>query len=463
MNEQKDIFACLVPGKRVHMAGIGGVSMSPLAEVLLGMGLKVQGSDMNDGPAVAHLRALGIPVAIGHAADNLGECDFVIRTAAIHNDNPEISGAVTRGIPVFERAQAWGAIMRGYKNALCISGTHGKTTTTSMATHIFMAAQKDPTVMIGGTLALLHAGYRVGKGDTIIAESCEYCNSFLSFFPTVAVILNVEADHLDFFKDLADVERSFRRFAELVPAGGHVVANRDDPGVRETLAGYTGSLFTFSEHDGAAHCHAENLVWKDGLPAFDIVCMGEVYAHAALGVGGEHNVMNALAAASAAYLLGIGGDAVARGLATFKGAGRRFEYKGSFRGADVYDDYAHHPGELHALLAMAKSLPYKRIVCAFQPHTYTRTKALFDDFVRELRVPDVLVLAEIYAAREQNDLGISSMDLCREIPGAVYCPTLDRVTAALAELARPGDLILTVGAGDIYKAGEKLLKEKEEK
>ena len=214
MTNQKDIFSYLVPGKCAHLAGIGGVSMSPLAEVLHGMGLKVQGSDMNDGPSVEHLRSLGIPVAIGHAADNLGECDFVIRTAAIHDDNPEISGAVTRGIPVFERAQAWGAIMKGYKNALCISGTHGKTTTTSMATHIFMAAQKDPTVMIGGTLQLLHSGYRVGKGDTIIAESCEYCNSFLSFFPTVAVILNVEADHLDFFQDLADVEHSFRRSAD---------------------------------------------------------------------------------------------------------------------------------------------------------------------------------------------------------------------------------------------------------
>ena len=229
-----DISQYLVPGKRAHLAGIGGVSMSPLAEVLHGMGLAVQGSDMNESPAVERLRALGIPVAIGHAAENLGECDFVVRTAAIHDDNPEISGAVTRGIPVFERAQAWGAIMKGYQNALCISGTHGKTTTTSMATHIFMAAQKDPTVMIGGTLELLHAGYRVGNGDTIIAESCEYCNSFLSFFPTVAVILNVEADHLDFFKDLADVERSFRKFAELVPERGYVVANRDDSGAKET-------------------------------------------------------------------------------------------------------------------------------------------------------------------------------------------------------------------------------------
>lgn len=456
-----DIMEYLIPGKRVHLSGIGGVSMSPLAEVLHGMGLQVQGSDMNESPAVKHLRSLGIPVSIGHAAENLGECDFVVRTAAIHNDNPEISGAVARGIPVFERAQAWGAIMKGYRNALCISGTHGKTTTTSIATHIFMAAQKDPTVMIGGTLELLHAGYRVGKGDTIIAESCEYCNSFLSFFPTVAVILNVEADHLDFFKDLADVERSFRKFAELVPERGFVVANRDDAGARETLHGYERPVFWFSLRDQSADCHAENIVWTEGLPEFDIVILGKVYASVRLNVGGEHNIMNALAAAAGAYLLGLPGEAVEQGLATFHGAGRRFEKKGEYHGAMVYDDYAHHPGELHALLTMAKALPYERIICAFQPHTYSRTHALFREFVEELKQADILVLAEIYAAREQNDLGISSNDLAKEIPGAIYCPTLAKVTETLRGLARPGDLILTVGAGDIYKAGENLLKDVE--
>ena len=463
-----EIFSYLVPGKRAHLAGIGGVSMNPLAEVLHGMGLEVQGSDMNDSPAVEHLRALGIPVAIGHAAENLGECDFVIRTAAIHDDNPEISGAITRGIPVFERAQAWGAIMRDYRNAVCISGTHGKTTTTSMVTHIFMAAQADPTVMIGGTLALLGSGYRVGRGDTIIAESCEYCNSFLSFYPTIAVILNVEADHLDFFKDLDDVKRSFLAFAGLTPPRGRVVLNLDDPGVRDLLPSMSALQtdeppFTFALRGGdeaeRCDCCAENLVWTDGLPSFDVCVHGTVYAHVALNVGGAHNVHNALAAACCAYLLGLPGEAVSAGLASFYGAGRRFERKGTFRGADVYDDYAHHPGELHALLEMARALPYKRIICAFQPHTYSRTKALFDDFVRELKIPDVVVLSEIYAAREQNDFGISSADLAARIPGAIYCSTLDRTAAALRELARPGDLILTVGAGDIYKAGEKLLRE----
>ena len=455
-----DITTYMRPGVRVHLAGIGGVSMCPLAEVLHGKGLAVQGSDMNDSATVEHLRSQGIPVAIGHSAENLKDCDLVIRTAAIKDENPEIAGAIARGIPVYERAQAWGAIMRQYQNALCISGTHGKTTTTSMATHIFMAAQADPTVMIGGTLPLLHhAGYRVGHGETIILESCEYCNSFLNFFPTVAVILNVAADHLDFFKDLNDIEHSFRAFADLVPQNGHVVANWDDTGARDTLAGYDGSLLWFSRLDRSAACHADNIAFFDGLPTFDIMIHGEKYAHVELQVGGVHNISNALAAACSAYLLGISGKAVEDGLNSFQGAGRRFEFKGTYHGADVYDDYAHHPDELHALLTMAKQRPYERIICAFQPHTYSRTKALFDDFVRELKLPDIAVLAEIYAARENNDIGISSQDLAREIPGSIYCSSLDKVTATLAQLARPGDLILTVGAGDIYRAGEHLLKE----
>ena len=444
------------PGRHVHLAGIGGVSMCPLAEVLHGMGLHVQGSDMTDSATVEHLRALGIPVHVGHTAQDIQGAEFLVRSAAIHDDNPEIAAARAHGIPVFERAEAWGAIMRQYENALCIAGTHGKTTTTSMATHIFMAAEKDPTVMIGGTLPMLHSGYRVGKGDTIILESCEYCNSFLHFFPTVAVVLNVEADHLDFFKDLEDVERSFRSFARLVPPGGHVVANADDPGAQEALEGI--DCFTFSLEAPGADCRGEDLRWDHGLPSFDVVIRGQVYAHLDLQVGGRHNVYNALAAASAAYLLGLPGQAVKAGLEAFTGAGRRFEYKGEYNGAKVYDDYAHHPGELHALLDMARGLGYERIVCAFQPHTYSRTKALFDEFVQELRRPDMVVLAEIYAAREKNTIGISSADLAREIPGAVCCPTLEAVTDALAQAARPGDLILTVGAGDIYTAGEALVK-----
>lgn len=456
MNNPTPIRDYLAPGKRVHLVGIGGVSMCPLAEVLRGMGLTVQGSDMTDSDTVKHLRSLGIFVAIGHNAENLGDCDFVIRTAAVHDSNPEIAGAVARGIPVYERAQAWGAIMQHYPNALCVSGTHGKTTTTSMCTHIFMAAQADPTVMIGGTLPLLHAGYRVGRGDTIILESCEYCNSFLCFFPTVAVILNVEPDHLDFFKDLDDIEHSFHKFAELVPGAGYVIANADNQGAMDSVAGLEHPVFTFGL-DHPADCTAANLADTDGVPSFDVLVKGEKYAHVTLHVYGRHNILNALAAASAAYVLGIPGKAVEEGLAAFTGAGRRFEHKGAYNGAEVYDDYAHHPDELHALLTTARTLGYKRLLVAFQPHTYTRTAKLFDQFVEELKLADVAVVAEIYAAREQNTLGISSADLCRHIPGSIYCSTLDKAADQLRRLAQPGDLILTVGAGDIYRAGEKLL------
>ena len=436
--------------------GVGGVSMSPLAQVLHGAGVVVTGSDMHESAEVAHLRALGIPVTIGHLPQSVAGADCVIRTAAVHDDNPEIAAARAAGIPVFERAQAWGALMRHYKNALCVAGTHGKTTTTSMCAHIFLAAQRDPSIMIGGVLPALGAGHRVGHGDTIILESCEYCNSFLSFFPTVAVILNVDADHLDFFKDLEDVKHSFRRFAELVPETGFVVADRDDANTMDALAGLDRSTITFGLEDGDVH--AADLTWHGGFADFDAMVNGQCYAHVSLSVPGVHNVRNALAACAAAHCLGIPAAAVEEGLRAFHGAGRRFEKKGEFHGAMVYDDYAHHPHELQALLTTAKGLGYQRIICAFQPHTYSRTHELFHDFVEVLKLPDITLLAEIYAARETNTLGISSNDLAREIPGSIYCPTLADVTEQLRRLAQPGDLILTVGAGDIYQAGEALLK-----
>ena len=450
-----DIHDYIAPGRRAHLVGIGGVSMSPLAEVLHKAGMVITGSDMRNSATVEHLRSPGIPVAIGHRAENIQGAELVIRTAAVHDSNPEIAAAHAQGVPVFERAQAWGSIMRGYKNALCISGTHGKTTTTSMCTHIIMAAQMDPTVMIGGTLPLLGSGYRVGHGDTIILESCEYCNSFLSFFPTVAVILNIEADHLDFFKDLDDVEHSFRAFADRVPENGVIVANADDANTMHTLEGETRPILTFALEEGDVH--AANLIWNRGLPTFDIIYRGEVFTRVGLRVPGEHNVKNALAAAAAAISLAVSPKAVSEGLNAFRGAGRRFEHKGTYNGAEVFDDYAHHPGELQALLSAARTLGYERIICAFQPHTYTRTKALFDDFVKVLRQPDITLLAEIYAARETDNLGISSQGLANQIPGSIYCSTLADVTDKLTELARPGDLILTVGAGNIYTAGEALL------
>ena len=451
LNRNEELKQYLVPGKHVHLVGIGGVSMRPLGLVLQGMGMIVTGSDMNASVSTDELIAKGIRVSIGHKAENIQGADCIIRTAAAHNDNPEIAAARSCGIPLFERAQAWGVIMQAYKNAICISGTHGKTTATSMMTHILMEAGWDPTVMIGGYLPLLQAGHRVGEGDTIVLESCEYCDSFLNFAPTLAVILNVEADHLDYFKDLQDVEKSFRKFAELSTNG--VIANGDDPHVVETLEGMDYTTFGLCIQNTV---HPENisLDWRH----MDVICDDAFYCHLDLKVIGKHNALNALAAVAAAWKLGIPGEAVAEGLKTFGGADRRMQYKGSINGADVYDDYAHHPDELRATIEAVRTMKYDRVVIAFQPHTYTRTHALFDDFVKELSKADVLVLAEIYAARERNTVGISSRDLQTQIPGSVYCRTLPQVTDYLRSIAGPGDVILTVGAGDIFRAGEALLK-----
>ncbi len=319
----------LQPGKHCHLVGIGGVSMRPLGLVLRRMGMEISGSDMNASVSTDELIAKGIQVSIGHRAENIEGADCLIRTAAAHNDNPEIAAARARGIPIFERAQAWGYIMQAYKNAICVAGTHGKTTTTSMLTHIFMQAGLDPTIMIGGFLPLLGAGHRVGQGDTIILESCEYCNSFLNFFPTVAVILDVDADHLDFFKDLADVEHSFRTFASLVPEDGLIVANGDDQNTRDTLPGCRICRSASTRRTPCTARTSRRISANSTFSAAD-----EPYAHLRLGVIGRHNALNALAACAVAWKFSISGED-ANALASFHGAGRRLEYKGSFRGADI--------------------------------------------------------------------------------------------------------------------------------
>ena len=452
MFKSKNIEQYLVPGSRVHLVGIGGVSMRPLGLVLKGMGMEVTVSDMSQSAGTRELEEQGIPVVIGHRAENIQGAGCIIRTAAAHNDNPEIAAARAAGIPVFERAQAWGEIMKSYKNAVCISGTHGKTTATSMMTHVLMEADLDPTVMIGGYLPLLHAGHRVGRGDTIVLESCEYCDSFLNFFPTLAVVLNVDADHLDYFKDLHDIQNSFHKFASLATFG--IVANGDDPHTVEAMEGLDYISFGLEEKN---RIHAANMCpdWRH----FDVICDGEYYCHLDMGVLGRHNAMNALAVAASAWMMGIPGETVSHGLESFHGAGRRMEFKGHWHGADVYDDYAHHPDELAATIAAFRSMGDRRLVLAFQPHTYSRTKALFDDFVRELKKADVCILAEIYAARERNTIGISSAHLAEQIPGSVFCEDLPGVTQVLRETIREGDIVVTVGAGDIFRAGEALLEQ----
>ena len=440
----------IAPGKTVHLIGIGGVSMRSLGPVLRGMGVNVTGSDRDASKSTKELEEQGIKIIIGHHEENVIGADCVIRTSAVHDDNPEIISAHRLGIPVFERAQAWGVIMQSYKNAICVSGTHGKTTVTSMITHIMMEAQKDPTVMIGGYLPLIQSCHRVGKGDTIILEACEYCDSFLSFYPSLSVILNIEEDHLDYFKDLADIQKSFRKFAQL--ATDRVLVNGDDPHCLQAVEGLTYTTFGFGEENTI---HGANLCpdWQH----LDVICGGEFYCHLDLQVMGRHNALNALAAAGAAWMLGVPGEVTAKGLLSFIGAHRRMQFKGKYNGADLYDDFAHHPDELRALIEVVKTLPYKRFVLVFQPYTYTRTVSFFDDFVKELEKADHLVLAEICAARETDTLGISSRHLQEKIPGSVYRETLPEVTEYLCSIAREGDIILSSGCGDIYKAIDAML------
>ncbi len=448
----------IIPGKRIHLVGIGGVSMRALGEVLFGAGMRITGSDMSESEAVEHLRSIGVPVTVGHRAENVRGADCLVRTAAVHNDNPEIAAARAAGIPIFERAQVWGHIMKQYENVVCIAGTHGKTTTSSMMAHIAMAAQTDPTVMIGGTLPLIGAGHRVGARKLMVAESCEYCNSFLHFAPTVAVILNVEEDHLDFFSGLPEIIESFHRFACLVPETGAVIYNAEDPDAVRAAQGAPGTKISFGM-SAKAQVYPEDVSFEHGMGRFTLCREGRRLIGISLKVPGRHNIGNALAAAASALFLGMDPSVIKEGLEGFSGAGRRFEYKGEINGAAVFDDYAHHPTEIATTIASARAMDYRRVIVVFQPHTYSRTRALFKDFRNVLRQADLAVLADIYAARERDDGSVSSQELAEEIPGAVYRESFREIADYLRSIAQPGDIILTVGAGDVYHVGEMLLRQ----
>lgn len=437
-------------GRVVHLCGIGGVSMRALARMLQHMGASVQGSDRDHSPAVAQLRRQGISVHIGHSADCLGAAALVVRTAAVPDTNPEIEEARRRKLPVLERAQAWGLLMQGYRHAVCVAGTHGKTSATSMLTEALLCAHKDPTVMVGGDLPMIGGSLRIGSQDLIVAEACEYKNSFLSFFPTTAVLLNIGMDHLDLFKDEKDIVSSFHQFACLPPKDGLIVANGEDPLVEEAIAGCGRRTIRFGlgpEQD----VHPQRIQCENGYYSFDIYCFDQLYCRASLKVPGEHNMKNALAAAAVCWDLGVPGTSFEAGLSGYAGVSRRFERKGTFQGAAVYDDYAHHPDEIAATLKTAKTMGYNRVICVFQPHTYSRTVSLFNEFARALSNADIAVLAEIFAARETNVFHISSKSLADKIPGAVFAPDFQEAAQFLRDHARPGDLIFTMGAGDIFK------------
>ena len=434
----------------IHLIGIGGVSMRALAKMLKNMGANVRGSDRDSSIYTLQLDEQGIPVAIGHRPDNVRDAGLIIRTAAIHDDNPEIAAARAAGIPVISRAEAWGFIMAHYSKVVCISGTHGKTSTTAMIATFTQSAQLDPTVMVGGDLPSIGGTLRIGEGDLFVAEACEYQNSFLSFRPTVSVILNIDRDHLDFFKDTDDIIASFRSFAQLTPENGVVIINGDDNNCRRAVEDLDRKVLTFGFSE-SCNVRAINTELQDGLFCCDVVHDGNLYCRMKLRVPGQHNLLNALASAAVAIHLGVPSDDFAKGIGAYNGVGRRFEFKKNWREAKVYDDYSHHPTEITAALKAALDLKPNRVICVFQPHTYSRTVSLLDDFAGALAYADNIILCPIFAARETNTYGVSSQDLADRIPGAVVANDLRHAAQLLEELVQPGDLIFTMGAGDVNR------------
>ena len=439
----------------VHLIGIGGVSMRALARMLKYLGANVQGSDRDASVYTEQLIEAGITVFIGHRTENVFSAAQVIRTAAIPATNPEMIGAVMAGIPILSRAEAWGLIMTYYQQVVCVAGTHGKTTTTAMIATFTQAAELDPTVMVGGDLASIGGTLRIGHSPLFVAEACEYRNSFLSFCPSLAVILNIDRDHLDFFKDTEDIIASFRKFALLTPENGTVLINGDDKNSRKAVEDLPRRIVTF----GLSHqcdIHPEHIETKDGLYHCDVMAFGRLYCCMRLSVPGQHNLLNSMAAAAVAFELGVDSESFAKGIQQYTGVGRRLEFKKVWRGARIFDDYAHHPNEIKAALTAARSLTEHRVICVFQPHTYSRTASLLDEFASALSLADKTLLCPIYAAREVNTFGVSSEDLAKRMLGAECVPDFDHAAHRLEELVQPGDLIFTMGAGNVYQIAELL-------
>lgn len=454
--------------QHIYFIGIGGISMSGLAEILLEKGFTVSGSDTNRSSLTELLVQKGAVIHYGQQAENIGDgIDLVVYTSAIHPDNPEYIAMKKRGIPSLTRAQLLGQMMKNYALPVAVSGTHGKTTTTSMISEILLKADTDPTLSIGGILKAIGGNFRIGHSDLFVTEACEYTNSFLSFFPKIGIILNVEEDHLDFFKDIDDIRNSFHRFAELIPAGGTLIINGEIPNANIILKDLSCNIVTFGSTDEYDY-HPEKITYdENGCASFLLIKKygtDDNHYHGktvSLGVPGIHNVYNALAAIALADLLSVDSSIMQEALSNFHGTERRFEYKGIMNGTTIIDDYAHHPTEITATLSAAKNYPHKSLWCVFQPHTYTRTKAFMKEFAKALSVADYVVLADIYPARETDDLGISSKNLQEEIKplnkNCYYFSSFKEIEIFLLENCTPGDLLITMGAGNVVNIGESLL------
>lgn len=447
---------------KVHFIGIGGISMSGLADILFSKGFTISGSDMKESDLTKKLAEKGMKIVIGQTASNItDDIDVIVYTAAIRSDNPEYQRAVESKIPMLTRAELLGEIMSNYPVAIGVSGTHGKTTTTSMLSEIMIAANLDPTITVGGILPSIGGNLRVGSSGNFITEACEYTNSFLSFCPTIGVILNVQEDHLDFFKDLDDIRNSFRQYANLLPSGGLLVINGDIEDASYIYKDVKCPVVTVGSGENNDYSAADIEYDTKGCCSYTLIYKGVKKGRIPLGVPGIHNVYNSLAAVATADFLEIPLDVTASALSVFNGTERRFQKKGELNGFTIIDDYAHHPVEIDATLNSAKNYPHNRIVCIFQPHTYTRTNAFLKDFAKSLSEADLVILADIYAAREKNTIGISSADLKAEIDAlgteCIFEPDFSKIEKYIIDNCVKGDLVITMGAGNIVEVGEHLL------
>ncbi len=448
----------------IYFMGIGGISMSGLAEVVIEKGFPVTGSDNRTSALTERLASHGARILIPQGAENItDDIDLIVYTAAIHPDNPEWQAAEAKGIPMLSRAEFLGQLMSDYRDSIAVAGTHGKTTTTSMLSYILLEADADPTISVGGILEAIGGNIRVGGSDLFLTEACEYTNSFLNFRPKYSIILNIEADHLDFFKDISDIRSSFAEFAQNTQRGGTVFICSGIDRPEEIIAGIDARVVTFGTKGGEDYSAVEIAFDSRACPSFVWTYKGEKRGYVSLQVPGEHNIVNALAAIACATEAGIPDAQIIRGLRSFGGTARRFEYKGMYGDATVIDDYAHHPTEIRATLTAARHCPHERVVCVFQPHTYSRTKALWDQFVDALSLADVVILTDVYAARETDSLGVNCEDLAGDIrkrgTETYYFPTFEEVEDFLSKKFLNSDLLITMGAGDVYLIGESLLSE----
>ncbi|MDD2362970.1 MAG: UDP-N-acetylmuramate--L-alanine ligase [Oscillospiraceae bacterium] len=443
--------------KRVHFVGIGGSGMSPLAEILHSRGYIITGSDINQSDNVERMRSLGIQVTLTQREQNVGQAELVVYTAAVNPQNPELVWATNNGIPLIERGKLLGLITQKYPDTIGVAGTHGKTTTTSMLAQILLKGGFDPSVFIGGRLPLINANGRAGSSDIMVCEACEYQDHYLSMTPAVSVILNIDADHLDYFGTLENVIKSFSRFAAL--ASRAVIVNADDANSLKAVEGIADrQIITFGLKDGLDWGAKDIKLINGSYYEYDLYYKDKKYSHICLGVPGLHNVLNSLAAAASAHWCGANAEQITDGLESFTGAGRRFEFLGTFAGITVADDYAHHPTEIAATLSTAKGMGYQCVWAIFQPFTFSRTARHLDGFVESLSSADRVILSDIMGSREDNKWGVSSEQITERIPGALYLPTFEEIAVFVVENASEGDLVLTMGGGDIYKCARMIAK-----